>query len=202
MMDILAISPPDTFPAETQWIVRLLDAGLTRYHLRKPAWSAVTLEAFLQTLPPACRSRLVLHQHPALVQAHALGGWHVKGHADASSPLPPNPGSLPAGRPVISRSLHRITDLEADTQGWDAALLSPVFPSFSKPGHHPPWTEAELARCLGERRGARLYALGGIDATRAARCHDWGFDGVVLHGALWQAADPLAVLETIRGVRS
>jgi len=202
MMDILAISPPDTFPAETQWIVRLLDAGLTRYHLRKPAWSAATLEAFLQALPPVCRSRLVLHQHHALVQAHALGGWHVKDPADAGRLLPPIPDSLPAGRPVISRALHRISALEADTQGWDAVLLSPVFPSFSKPGHLPTWTETELVQSLREFRSTRLYALGGIDATRARRCHDWGFDGVVLHGALWRAADPLAAFETIRGMLS
>jgi len=202
MMDILAISPPDTFPAETQWIARLLDAGLTRYHLRKPDWSAATLAAFLQAVPPGCRSRLVLHQHHALVQAHALGGWHVKDHADARPPLPPDTGSRPAAKPVVSRSLHRISALVADTQGWDAVLLSPVFPSFSKPGYQAPWTESELVQSLREFRSTRLYALGGIDATRARRCHDWGFDGVVLHGALWRAADPLTAFETIRGALS
>ncbi len=193
---MLAISPPDIWPDELLWIVRLLDAGLTRYHLRKPAWSAATLDAFLQEIPSSYRSRLALHQHHALVQTHALGGWHVKDDTDAWQGRPAATRS--AGRLVISRSLHRISALEADTQEWDAVLLSPVFPSLSKPGHEPPWTEPELARCLRGPRNAKLYALGGIDATRAARCHEAGFDGVVLHGVLWQATNPLAAFETIR----
>ncbi len=246
MIDILAISPPETYPEEAQSIVRLLDAGVTRYHLRKPSWTAAALDAFLRLLPPSYYARLVLHQHHALLQTHALGGWHAKDRSDPSQPLQlpslsPQPdcnftvcsnrslgrqtvdgitqrarptthalaseattfhscikGPGLARKPFLSRSLHRITALDADTQGWDAALLSPVFPSLSKPGHCPPWTEDELVCGLRKPRSARLYALGGIDATRAAYCIERGFDGIVLHGVLWQAADPVVALETIQ----
>ncbi|MFU8780472.1 MAG: thiamine phosphate synthase [Kiritimatiellia bacterium] len=199
-MDILAISPPDTYPTETQWIVRLLDAGLTRYHLRKPAWSIATLDAFLYTLPPACRARVVLHQHHELVQTYALGGRHVKDHDSTCQMPPPNLASGATRKQVVSRALHRITALDVDTHGWDAALLSPIFPSFTKPANQPDWTETELVQCLKQHQGAKLYALGGIDASRSVRCREWGFDGVALHGALWQAANPLAVLKATREI--
>lgn len=197
-MDLIAISPPDTCADEKRWIGRLLDAGLTRYHVRKPGWSAAILDAFLQQIPPPYRAHLALHQHHVLVQKHALGGWHVKDDVGSGQGPPAVSGTLPTGRPVISRSLHRISALANDTKGWDAAFLSPVFASFSKPGHQPHWTEAELLRMLREPRCAKLYALGGIDAARAPQCRDWGFDGLVLHGALWRSNDPLAAFETIR----
>lgn len=201
-MKILAISPPDHFAKEAEWIERLLDAGLTRYHVRKPGWAAEELERFLASIPESCRGRILLHQHHHLVAEWALGGWHIKD--DSREGLAPvDPAQLRADGRILSRSLHRIDDLDADTRSWDAVLLSPVFPSISKPGHQPHWDEATLVRRMAARDSgvkAELFALGGVDSENAAGCCEMGFDGVVLHGTLWQAADPVQAFHEVREV--
>lgn len=198
-MKVLAISPPDDCVYEAEWIERLFDAGLARYHVRKPNWSADAVERFLATIPEACRERIFLHQHHHLVADWALGGCHFKDDlrnhyfSMDMEPLREN------GR-ILSRSLHRIDDLDGDTQSWDAALLSPVFPSISKPGYQPNWSESTLVERIASRHqgvNAELYALGGVETKTAARCHAMGFDGVVLHGTLWQSDDPVQAFRAV-----
>jgi len=195
MIDLLAISPPGDHPDESVWIERLLHAGLARYHLRKTAWSRERVHAFLRTLPESARQRVVLHDHHDLVAAFGLAGCHVPDRDDC----PPPPQS-PDGA-TRSRSLHRIDNLDADTEGWDYVFLSPVFDSLSKPGHGPSWDATELGRRLGRRarRDARpIHALGGITAETVPRCAECGFDGAVLHSALWTNPDPGEAFEAIK----
>ena len=199
-MDLLAISPPGHFPAEPEWIDRLLDEGLCRYHLRKPGWTQTELHRFVAQLPVHTRARVVLHQHHSLVEELGLGGWHFPDHPGASRRLRQ---SRAAGVPAVrlSRSLHQLRALFARMEHCAYAFLSPVFPSISKPGHVPPWTDRALQEALREAhaaQSAKVYALGGIQAENAARCRELGFDGLVLHGGLWEQADPLAALVRVR----
>ncbi|MDR2862560.1 MAG: hypothetical protein LBV54_01595, partial [Puniceicoccales bacterium] len=39
----IVISPPDAFPDEQKIVTRLFDAGLSRFHLRKPEWTPARL---------------------------------------------------------------------------------------------------------------------------------------------------------------
>lgn len=201
-MKIIAISSPDHCPQEAAWIERLLDAGLARYHVRKPGWSADELELFLGSIPESCRGRILLHQHHALVSEWALGGWHFKDDPQGDF-ISVDPSLLRSDGPILSRSLHRIDDLETDIRSWDAVLLSPIFPSISKPGHQPRWEGAKLVRkiaALGSGVRAELFALGGVHADNAAQCRAMGFDGVVLHGVLWQSEDPIKAFEAVKEV--
>ncbi len=201
MLDLLAVSPAEAFAEEALLIERLLDAGLVRYHLRKPDVSVQGCAQLLETLPSACRARVVLHQHYELVEMYGLGGIHVK-DVDAADAVGARWRRRIEGG-VFSRSLHRIEDLNTNRCEWDAVFLSPVFPSLSKAGYRADWTEAALRDAVQSSNTAgagKVYALGGIDATNGPKCAALGFQGVVLHGALWQSADPVEVFKRIRKV--
>ena len=187
-MDLLAISPPDDeYPQEAHLIVQLLDAGLLRYHIRKPVGSQRATESLIQAVPEAYHSRLSLHQHDALVDRYEVCLHHTS-HTDLD------------GRAARSCSLHHLSSLETALDGYDYAFLSPIFPSISKAGYGPSWTESALRAALKPDYPTRLYALGGVQPGKLALAQSLGFQGVVLHGALWQAADPLQVFQSFRAM--
>jgi thiamine-phosphate pyrophosphorylase len=185
-MDLLAISPPDdVYPQEARLIVQLLDAGLQRYHIRKPAGNPTATERLIQAVPDAYHSRLSLHQHYELGDRYAVC-FHHTSYTDLG------------GRSARSCSVHRLSSLETALDGYDYAFLSPIFPSISKAGYGPSWTESSLRAALKPDYPTRLYALGGVQPGKLALAQSLGFEGVVLHGALWQAADPLQVFQSFR----
>lgn len=201
MLDLLAVSMDVAFTEEPLVIERLLDAGLSRYHLRKPAASAQACADILKSLPAKYAARVVLHQHYELVEQYDLGGIHVKDVDAACEIRDCWRSSVRSAQ--LSRSLHCISDLNTSRSGWDAAFLSPIFPSLSKPGYVGDWSESALRDAVQQSNrasAAQLYALGGIDASRCRQCADMGFQGVVLHGALWQSPDPVEAFKRIRKV--
>jgi thiamine-phosphate pyrophosphorylase len=199
-MLLALISPEGEDPREQAALCAMLDAGLERYHLRKPGWSAARLAAWLGALPPRARGRIVLHQHHPLVALLGLGGRHWR--AEGAPARPEGEGG------ITSRSCHDLAEVRASLGVYDALFLSPVFPSISKPGHGPRSDrEAEsglvVARSLLSARGAdarrtAVLALGGVTPGRVARCREAGFDGVAVLGAVWSAADPVAAFLQLR----
>ena len=170
---------------------RFFAAGLQRYHVRKPSWTAAELEAWLRGLPAEWRPRIVLHEHHSLVGRLGLGGSHEK---DAGHGSPPPD--------AVSRSCHDLLSLRRHLGAYDSILFGPVFPSISKPGHVPaadfPWYELWAALRHSRRMGAagaprptRVLAIGGITVQRLARCDEIGFDGAAVLGAVWNDPDPV-----------
>ncbi len=189
-MDVLAVSPGSDYAGESASAIRLLENGLARYHLRKPDWTAGQTAGFIRQLPGDLQSRVSIHQHHELADAFPVG-LHYKDGADPISAKPPEEA-------VVSRSLHRLADLGDACAGMKYVFLSPVFPSISKPGHAPDWAPGDLSAAISAERSARIYALGGIHPGNSAEALRLGFDGVVLHGALWQSSDPVEVLSLFR----
>jgi thiamine-phosphate pyrophosphorylase len=193
---LVVISPEAEEPREIAVLGELFAAGLERYHVRKPHWSAAKLEVWLRSLPLAWRSRLVLHQHHELVDALALGGRHWRDDGSARS--------VPQGTTFASRSCHDLATLRASLGYYDTVFFSPVFPSLSKPGHglQPDISLDELAALLAARtateRRTTVIALGGITGQTASRALALGFDGVAALGAIWQAADPVAAFAALQ----
>ncbi len=190
-MKLIVISPEASDPRELPVLADFFAAGLTDYHLRKPAWSREQLAAFLSYVPGEFHRHLVLHSHHDLADEFALRGAHY-GDADG----PPSPF-------LRSRAVHTLAKLRASLDSYDRLLLSPIFPSYSKPGHVAPAEftandSAELRALLAEPRDSEVIALGGIDASRIAACRALGFDGVAVLGAIWQAANPLAAFQKIQ----
>ncbi|CAA6680091.1 MULTISPECIES: thiamine phosphate synthase [unclassified Lentimonas] len=192
MFEWLAVSPEADYPEEAFVIERLLDAGLCLYHVRKPGWTLAQCESLLEQLPQWCRGRVVIHEHYSLVAEYMLAGCHMKDRLDAVE--------LRSRwhAPSMSRSLHRISDLDTDMSGWNYGFLSPIFPSLTKVGYTAPWTLDQLQQALLQYAGASLYALGGVDAGNCAVCADLGFAGAVLHGALWLDDAPIKQFNEIK----
>lgn len=183
---LLLISPEDHDEREFPALPRLFAAGLSHYHLRKPAWDRARLAAFLHTLPAEFHPRLILHTHHDLAADFTIGGLHQREN------------SASATHAFTSRACHDLASLRASLGRCSRILLSPIFPSLSKPGRNPPPTlshtaiaAALAARTANERR-TEAVALGGIDATRLPACRALGFDAVAVLGAVWRQPDPVA----------
>jgi thiamine-phosphate pyrophosphorylase len=200
-MLLVVISPEGEDPREQRLLVALVAAGLERYHVRKPGWSATRLEAWLAELPATVRSRVVLHQHHELAPRLGLAGRHWRD--DGTAPARPD---RTAG--IASRSCHELGTLRDALGHYDAVLLGPVFPSISKPGHggrrSQEAVDLRLARAravLASRdaaaRRTTVLALGGVTAGAIARCREAGFDGVAALGAVWNCRDPLGAFEDL-----
>jgi thiamine-phosphate pyrophosphorylase len=154
------------------------------------------LAEHLRAATAAAGATLIVAGDVALARAVRADGVHLA--ADD-----PWPDDACAGLRV-GRSCHTPGELvDAATHGSvDYATFSPVFPTTSKPGYGPALGIDGLA--IGCRAvagaGSRLtvYALGGIVPAQAAACLDAGAAGVAVMGMVMRAADPAAVVTSLR----
>ena len=192
-MEIIVISPETDYPNEHEWVIKLFEAGLLRYHVRKPRMNDEQLEQYLEEIPEAWRSQVIPHQSHNFVDSFKLGGWHFK--VDSSQiARADNLRQTRHNGQVLSRSIHSLDDLNEDLSGWDYVFLSPVFQSISKRDYGPKWEESQLPAALRyckEAYHTKVFALGGVDDSRVHQCSLMGFDGVVLLGAIWESRYPL-----------
>jgi thiamine-phosphate pyrophosphorylase len=103
----------------------------------------------------------------------------------------------------ISTPAHTDDDVAvAARAGATSVLVSPIWES---PGKGPARGVAALldarAACRNPRDSERaallVYALGGVDASRAAACAEAGADGVAVIRALLEAPDPAAAARAL-----
>ena len=193
MLDLIVISPEGDYPNELDWVIKLFEAGLQRYHVRKPGMREQEVYDYLQAIPRGWRSRIVPHQGHAMVEPMDLGGWHFKDNATQLAKAD-HWRKLRVETQLMSRSIHSLDDLNEDLSGWEYVFLSPVFQSISKQNYGPQWEGSQLSAALHYCKDAyrtKVYALGGVDEDRIADVSEMGFDGVALLGAIWTSRYPL-----------
>mgnify|MGYP003121515423 CR=1 FL=1 len=193
MLDLIVISPETDYPNELDWVIKLFEAGMKRYHLRKPGMTDQQVYDYLQAIPRDWRPLIALHQCHAWVDSMNLGGWHFKDNSPDLSRADQWRQSRSAGQ-KLSRSIHSLNDLNEDLSGWDYVFLSPVFPSISKQDYGPQWENSQLSAALRYCKDAyqtKVYALGGVDEAHIPDVGEMGFDGVALLGAIWSSPHPL-----------
>lgn len=173
-MELIAVTPPYFYSGEACAIERALSAagGFSRVHVRKPGATAAELRALLDKIPAGLRDRLSLHDCFHLALEYGVGGVHL----NSRNPHPPE-----GWEGVVSRSVHSLAELEGLTDE-DYALLSPVYPSISKPGYRPTFTLDDLRGHLPQG----VYALGGVTRARLPELEEAGFDGAAMLGAAWR----------------
>lgn len=181
----------------------LLDAGLPRLHLRKPAFSQQEMAAFIVQLPTRYHARLVLHGHPALVSDLKLGGLHLTAAARNGWVSRPK---LAAGQ-TLSTSFHTLPEIRQHRRKYNYVFLSPIFDSLSKSGYAAGFelaTVAHALRQLWQRMGyvPQVLALGGIEASKLAAVRRAGFAGAAVLGTVWQSPDPVAAFRELQALAS
>lgn len=167
----IAITWPECFVGEGREIVRLLDEGFDRVHIRKPEAGIAEVAALIESIPAAYRERLSLHDHLFLAEAYGLGGVHLNRR---------NPVAPIGWRGLVSRSLHSLDEI--GLQQYDYAFLSSMFASISKPGYEAKWDEGKLRRCVD----SKIIALGGVTPARFSWLANVGFGGAAMLGELWR----------------
>jgi thiamine-phosphate pyrophosphorylase len=187
-MKIVVISPEASDTREVPAMEGFFSAGLDRYHVRKPSWTAPELEAWIRGLPVHWRTKLVLHQHHPLVAVLGLGGCHEKGSSQRAQGM--------------SRSCHDLAALPRYLGTFQQVMFGPIFPSITKAGYGPaadfPWLELKaILTGRSGKKSTRVLAIGGIAADSLGRCHELGFDGAAVMGAVWNEADPVQAFSGI-----
>ena len=188
-MRLIIISPPDDIPGEPEVISRILQHSSATVHLRKPGQSDRQIADYLEQVPAAFHRRIMVHDHPDLLVQFDLKGIHFS-EKERKRNLP----GLRQLRQVqpgcrLSSAFHRIADIPEHDSPFDYILLSPVFDSISKQSYRAAFEHADLLRFLS-RTNHTVFALGGLDAQRAATAASLGFKGIAVLGAVWGAPSP------------
>jgi thiamine-phosphate pyrophosphorylase len=181
-----------------------LPRGAFGVQLRDKQRARVSLRSFALALRVVTRREgawLIVNGDAKLARDVGADGVHLGGDAVAVADAR---GAF--GRPTwISVATHSDTDVKrAVTDGADAVLVSPIFPTRSPSPLAPPKRERGLGALRSARMAVRaaarppeIYALGGVTAARAGLCAESGADGVAVLGTLLSSRDPAAVARAI-----
>ena len=186
---IILISPPAEKKGEVEMLENFFEAGLQRFHLRKPNFSPDKMSKYLEQVSPKNRSKIVIHRAPQLLEQFTLAGYH---HTSNES-IQPVKGSS-------SRSLHKLSELKSFNENLDYVFFGPVYHSISKKGYSPKISLSEIfsffksGRLEKLNKKPKVFALGGIRRKKMKRLSEVGFDGVALLGSVWGSRDPLRSL--------
>lgn len=184
---IILISPPSKKDGEINLLCQFFDAGLSRFHLRKPNFSAEDLKRYLNQIPSEHLSKIVVHRCPEVLADFAVGGYHFRSNEPAHQVL----------KGTSSKSLHKLSELTGLKETMDYVFLGPIFRSISKQGYGPKISLNEIfslfisGRLNSLAKIPKVYALGGIRKKKMLRLSEVGFSGVALLGSVWGSRDPL-----------
>ncbi len=158
--------------------------------------------------------RAVTRRHGRLLLVNdrldvALAAEADGAHLPAAGIAPGSARRLLGPEALLGCSVHsarEILDLPTEA-AVDLVQFGTVFPTPSKPAGPTQGTEGLVPAAAAARvRAVKLVAVGGIDASNAARTVEAGADGVAVIRALAEAGDPEAaarhlVEELARGAR-
>ena len=178
----------------TAIVAAAVGAGLRAVQLREPVWSARQLaEACgrVQPLLAAVGGLLFVNDRVDVAAMGCCDGVQV-GHR--SVPVAAARRAL-GPQPWLGASCHGAEELAAAAAGGaDFALLSPIWPTASKPGH--PGLGLAAAGALTAAAALPIVWLGGVTASRIATVRALPQAqrpvGFAVLGAIGSAADPAA----------
>ncbi len=187
-MDIVVISSPRSEQNEIEEVVRMFDAGLTHFHIRKPRMSKKELADYIRRYPVKFRKRLIIHSYHALADQLGLGGIHLsRNHRKRNGFYQLRIWIKRKLNPelVVTRTFHKLTDVTNDRRRYSYAFLSPVFDSVSRSSLSAGFSRRALLILIPQAKQP-IYALGGITAEKMELAASNGFHGVAFHGSIWE----------------
>jgi thiamine-phosphate pyrophosphorylase len=165
-----------------------LPAGTAAVQLRAKALPGGALLAAARQLSEITRARgalLFINDRIDVALAAGADGAHLP-----VSGLPPQAARRVGGPGLhLGCSTHSLAEAQrAVAGGADFVTFGPVWPTASKAAYGPPVGPEQLAEAVAALP-VPVFALGGVDATRAARCAELGA-GVACIGAVLGQDDP------------
>lgn len=182
---LIAITLPEKIEGESDFIIRMLAAGIERVHIRKPEAEIEYVESIIEKIPLEWHARISLHDHFELTRIYKVGV-----HTNKRNPFPPD------GVGIVSHSCHTISEAKA-CQKCSYVTLSPIFDSISKKGYRANDSLIQDFAVTDIHALPPVVALGGVDFNNLAVLKDLGFAGAAMLGQIW-LADPCSVIEKIK----
>jgi len=172
---------PDPFDGELELLEGLLEAGLSRLHIRRPGGP---VEDLLSRLTPRWASRLVLHGSVEMAVRYGIPQVHGKVRfRDGNGVSGGGPVVVEAGGMVaVSTSVHSWEEFALLPDGLAYAFISPLFDSISKPGY------GANPVLLRQPRGplpCMPVALGGVGGDSISELLRLGWEGAAVLGWIW-----------------
>lgn len=179
----------------TLWL-QLLQEGASNILVRKPGWDEADYEMLLLGANPSCYPYLIIADHPRLCERYGLMGVHF-GEAIRGNVTHEELQQYQQNGWLLSTSIHSVQTLPVVSNIWGQLLLSPVFDSISKAGYKAAFDKD--FRLYKDGYAGNVLALGGIDQHTANKARHMQFDGIALHGAIWQ--QPERAVRTFINIR-
>lgn len=194
IMSLILVTPPGNHPREHLLLQGMFDEGvLPRLHLRKPRMKQKELELYVESIPKQHRNRIVLHHYRQddlqLMKTFRLGGVHYP-----ESQIPEGMITAQPGFSTTSIAYHAPDQLLNCKGDVDYVLLSPVYPSISKPDHRPRNGIEDRETLIDYLAGSRypVFALGGCRPEHFEELAGYGFAGAAILADVWESPDPVA----------
>lgn len=190
-MELVIVSSPRKKDGEVGDLIRMFDAGLERFHLRKPGTSKKYIKEFIEQIPKKYRNRIVIHSNHRYAWKYKLGGIHIsKKHRKKPFKLRLKLTWYRLRHPkiIITRSCHKLADLYSERIRYDYVFLSPVFDSISVNTLSGGFNQRGLSSALEQTR-LRVFAMGGVQPDKFQHIAELGFDGAAVVGYVWNAND-------------
>lgn len=188
-MKCIVLTPEYSLHNEPLLISKMIEAGVYRVHVRKPAMSLSRLRDYLLKIPADMYQRLSLHDHHRLAVDMNIGGIHLNSR---------NPKPLEGFTGTISRSTHTLAELRDNTTACDYLFLSPIYDSISKAGYNSNFDYNTLVEAHNQSIITyKTIALGGIKPQHLDQLQDLGFGGAAFLGYVWNSDSPIARINTI-----
>jgi thiamine-phosphate pyrophosphorylase len=192
---VLLVTDPAYAESHVEGVVRQVGAVLeARFGviLRDKLRPRAEVAAFAARLRAATRtsgSPFFVHSDPSLALEVEADGAHLGSRIAGPGGVRDARRALPGA--WISVAAHTDADVHlAIEQGADAALVSPI---YDTPGKGPARGASAIASARALAPALAVYALGGVDPSRARACMEAGANGVAVIRALLSANDPVSV---------
>ncbi|WP_443938474.1 thiamine phosphate synthase [Pedobacter sp. MW01-1-1] len=180
-MELVVLSHPECISNEAKLINSLFEAGMDRFHLRKPTWESRNISSLLKAIQPHFHPQIALHQHHVLRNDFAIQNLHFQQQHRIKT-TPEELMLLNAQEYTLSTSFHDLTSLKS-LSNFQYAFFSPVFKSLSKPNY--PGKISDSFQLEKKDLSTKIIALGGISDTNLKTVKEMNFDGAAILGALW-----------------
>lgn len=191
-MKLLVITPPKDKTDETAIVTKMLEAGLTTLHLRKPRYSTRQMADYISEIPKHFHSRIVIHSHHQLALKFNLKGIHLTStHLSKKWKywFVRQRLKLKFGNVSKSRSytrLHQVYNNEEHT--FNYYLLGTVFNSLTGGFYSGFYEEGVVAAIKTSNK--KLVARGGTTPDVIKKANELGFYGIAFNSYLWDSENP------------